>query len=106
VLEMLQAHATVLEICPTSNVQSGVVADFGAHPLRALYQGGIETTINTDDPLICNVTMSDEIAQVLRTMPLSLDDVKANILTAARASFLPPSQREALVAQYQTWLYP
>jgi adenosine deaminase len=106
VLEMLHAQGTVLEICPTSNVQSGVVENFGAHPLNALYLGGIETTINTDDPLICNVTMSDEIAQVVRSTPLTLDDVKQNILTAARASFLPPNQRDALVAQYEAWLYP
>jgi adenosine deaminase len=106
VLEMLREQQTVLEICPTSNVQSGVVEDFGAHPLNALYLGGIETTINTDDPLICNVTMSDEIAQVVRSTPLTLDDVKQNILTAARASFLPPNQRDALVAQYEAWLYP
>ena len=106
VIAMLQEHETVLEICPTSNVQSGVVEDFNAHPLRTLYQDGIATTINTDDPLICNVTMSSEIAQVLGAMPFNLDDVKANILTAARASFLPGDQREALVAQYEAWLYP
>ncbi len=106
VLAMLQAHGTVLEVCPTSNVQSGIVEDFGAHPLQALYEGGIATTINTDDPLICNITMSDEIMQVLRTTPLTLDDVKQNILTAARASFLTPAQRDALVAQYQAWLNP
>ena len=63
--DLLHRRGTVLEICPTSNVQSGAVDDFDVHPLIALYQQGIHTTINTDDPLICNVTMSDEIAQVL-----------------------------------------
>ena len=105
-LDLLQARGTVLEVCPTSNIQSGAVADFGVHPLVALYQQGVKTTINTDDPLICNVTMSDEIIQVLASMPLTLDDVKQNILTAANAAFLPPDQRAALVAQYQGWLYP
>ena len=75
-MDQLQACGTVLEVCPTSNVQSGAVADFGAHPLIPLYRQGIKTTINTDDPLVCNVTMSDEIAQVLEHTPLTLDDIK------------------------------
>ena len=104
--ELLQTHGTVMEVCPTSNVLSGAVEDFDVHPLIALYQQGIKTTINTDDPLICNVTMSDELGQVMQTMPLTMDDVKQNILTAAQASFLPSDQRVALVAQYQAWLYP
>jgi adenosine deaminase len=104
-VELLQARGTVLEVCPTSNVQSGAVPDFGVHPLISLYQIGVKTTINTDDPLICNVTMSDEIAQVMETMPLTMDDVKRNILTAAEAAFLPAAERAALVARYRTWLY-
>ncbi|MEP7290987.1 MAG: adenosine deaminase [Chloroflexota bacterium] len=105
-IDLLHERGTVLEVCPTSNVQSGAVADFDVHPLFPLYRQGVKTTINTDDPLICNVTMSEEIAQVMRTMPLTLDDVKQNIMTAAQAAFLSPDKRAALVAQYQTWLYP
>jgi adenosine deaminase len=105
-VEVLQARGTVLEVCPTSNVQSGAVADFDQHPLHALFRLGVKTTINTDDPLICNVTMSEELSQVMRTMPMSLDDVKQHILTAADAAFLPPADRAALVKQYRAWLYP
>jgi adenosine deaminase len=103
---LLRERGTVLEICPTSNLQSGAVENFDAHPLMPLYWQGVKTTINTDDPLICNVTMSGEIAQVMHTMSFSLDDVKQNTLTAARGAFLPPEQRAMLVAQYEQWLYP
>jgi adenosine deaminase len=103
-VDAVAERGIALEICPTSNVQSGVVDDFDVHPLVPLYRRGVRTTINTDDPLICNVTLSDEIARVMETMPLTLDDIKRNTLTAAEASFLPPEQRSALVAQYQTWL--
>ncbi|MBI1256894.1 MAG: adenosine deaminase [Chloroflexi bacterium] len=104
-IELLLRHETVMEVCPTSNVLSGAVTDFDVHPLIALYGQGVKTTINTDDPLICNVTMSDELDHVVEEMPLTLDDVKRNIMTAAQASFLRPPQREALVAQYEAWLY-
>ncbi|HVU13779.1 MAG TPA: adenosine deaminase [Phototrophicaceae bacterium] len=104
--DLLQTRGTVLEVCPTSNVQSGAVEGFGVHPLIRLYQLGLRTTINTDDPLICNISLSDEISNVVKGMPpLTLDDVKRNILTAANAAFLPADRRAALVAQYQAWLY-
>lgn len=103
-LDLLRARGTVLEVCPTSNVQSGAVDDFATHPLMPLFRHGVRTTLNTDDPLICNVTMSDEIAQVMQTMNFSIDDVKQHTLTAARAAFLPPAQKAALVTQYEQWL--
>ncbi len=106
VVEVVATRGIVLEICPTSNVQSGVVDAFEAHPLIKLYRQGVRTTINTDDPLVCNVTLSSEIAQVIQTMPLTLDDIRQQTLTAAQAAFLPPDKRAALVAQYRNWLYP
>ena len=105
-LELLRERAIVLEVCPTSNVQSGAVADFDVHPLPPLYRQGIRTTINTDDPLICGITLTSEIARVMETMALTLDDVKQQTLTAAGAAFLPPEQRAAMVERYRTWLYP
>ncbi len=103
---LLQQRGTVLEVCPTSNVMSGAVADFDVHPLITLYRQGIRTTVNTDDPLVCDVTMSAEIAKVLRHTPLTMDDVKQHVMTAAQAAFLPKDRRSALVAQYEAWLYP
>jgi adenosine deaminase len=104
-LEEVVERGTVLEVCPTSNVHSGAVADLAVHPLTQLFRRGVKTTINTDDPLICDITLSDEIASVLTGMPLSLDEVKQQTLTAAHAAFLPSDERVALAAQFQEWLY-
>jgi adenosine deaminase len=104
-IEKLIEYGTVLEVCPTSNVHSGVVADLGVHPLTALYRSGVKTTINTDDPLVSDITLSDEIEHVISETTLTLDDVKQQMLTAARAAFLPRDEREMLVGQFQEWLY-
>ena len=96
---------TVLEVCPTSNVDSGVIADLSVHPLADLYRSGVKTTINTDDPLVSDITLSDEIERIIVKTNLTLEDVKQQMLTAARAAFLPHDQREALVEQFQHWLY-
>ncbi|MCC6801638.1 MAG: adenosine deaminase [Anaerolineae bacterium] len=103
--DVLERRGTVLEVCPTSNVLSGAVSDFDVHPITTLYQHGIRTTVNTDDPLVCDVTLSDEIAQLLRHSRLTMDDVKQHMITAAQSAFLPADRRAALVAQYEQWLY-
>ncbi len=102
-LPLLVERNVVLEICPTSNVQSGVVADFGSHPLPQLFRQQVRTTINTDDPLVSNITLSDEIERVVSHMELTLDEVKQLILVAAQAAFLPQPERVALVARFEAW---
>lgn len=51
-----------LEVCPTSNVQTGAVISLGEHPLRVLDELGFVTTINPDNRLMCGVKLSDEMS--------------------------------------------
>jgi adenosine deaminase len=88
-----------LEICPTSNWQSGVVSSIAQHPLKDLYQVGILTTINTDDPSISAINLTDEYVRVMENLKLTVDDIKQHIINAARASFLPELERIALVSR-------
>jgi adenosine deaminase len=86
-----------LEVCLTSNLQSGVVPDFDHHPIRQLYEAGVLTTLNTDDPSICAINLTDEYVTAMEKTGLSLDDVKQHIINAAEAAFLPDDARKALV---------
>jgi adenosine deaminase len=105
-LPLVVERGTILEVCPTSNVQSGVASDFESHSLPMLYRRGVRTTINTDDPLVSNITLTDELLRVVSYMGLTLDDVKQHTLEAARAAFLPDAEREVLVAKFETWFNP
>ncbi len=87
------------EVCITSNYQSGVVPEITAHPLMAMLAAGLNVTINTDDPGISSITLSDEYWQACETLGLSLSALKAQILAAARAAFLTPVERAALLAR-------
>jgi hypothetical protein len=57
---LARERAITFEICPTSNLCSGVVSSLDQHPLRQMHQLGLRVTLNTDDPLLCNCTLSDE----------------------------------------------
>ncbi|MCS6837086.1 MAG: adenosine deaminase [Anaerolineae bacterium] len=98
-VEVLRRAEIALEICPSSNVLSGIVDSLEAHPLALLTSFDLLTTINTDDPSVCAVTLSEEMARAVTYMGLSLDDLRAATLRAAKAAFLPPTERADLLHQ-------
>lgn len=90
-----------LEICPSSNLQTGAIARFGegieSHPVDMLYQLGFNVTINTDNRLMSGVTLTDEFELLVETFDYDLDDLLELTLNAAEAAFLPLEEKEALV---------
>ncbi len=90
VLAMLRERGTVLEVCPSSNLNTGVL---GSHAelrrvVRALVDGGVRFTISTDGPEMLRSYLRDELAMLMRHEILSLDEVRMAIETGDRASFL------------------
>jgi adenosine deaminase len=106
IVNIIRERGIVLEVCPTSNVDSGVIPALDAHPLRKLTEQGLWTTINTDDPLISNITLTDELVRSIHYMGFTFDEIKQATLRAVQASFLPDGEKEALLTQFRDWLYP
>lgn len=100
-LQVVLDRGIALEICPTSNYVSGVVDSMSSHPIETLTNANILTTINTDDPLICDVTLSQEIALTMSALDISLDDMKQYQWRAVDAAFLDNSERNDLLSIFQ-----
>ena len=67
----LRRRRVPLEVCPTSNVRTGVVADLAAHPLPRLIEEGLIVTLNSDDPPMFGTSLRDEYITVARVLGLS-----------------------------------
>ena len=65
-----------LNVCPTSNVMLGAVADLESHPIRALYDHGVDVTINTDDLMIFGQSVSDEYLNLYRAGVFTGDELE------------------------------
>jgi adenosine deaminase len=91
-----------LEICPSSNLQTGAVASFGedieSHPIDLLYQTGFQVTVNTDNRLMSSVTLTGEFELLAETFGYDLDDILELTMNAVDAAFLPLEERDALAA--------
>ncbi len=96
VLELVYERGVTLEICPTSNLQTGVVDRFGLHPLSDLLALNLRVTLNTDDPSISDTTLTDEYRVAMLTMGVTLEQIKRMIMMGIEGSFQPPEDRERL----------
>lgn len=98
-LHYLNDHRVPLECCPSSNVQTGAVRDLASHPLK-LYQAlGLRVTINTDNRLVTDTTVSKEMWLCHSAMGLSLRDIKTMIIAGFKSSFLPFHVKQAYLRQ-------
>jgi adenosine deaminase len=88
-----------LEVCPTSNVRTGVVAGYAAHPLRRLLEAGVRATVNSDDPTFFGASLLDELGTCLTELGLVPGQLATMAEHAAGAAFLPEPARAALVAR-------
>jgi adenosine deaminase len=96
VIHLLRTRGVTLEVCPTSNIQTGVVRQFWQHPLPDLLALDLRVTINTDDPSISDTTLTDEYMTVMLAMGVTLEQIKSMILTAVDSSFQPAEERARL----------
>ena len=85
-----------LEVCPTSNVVTGVVPSLAAHPLQRLFDAGAVVTINSDDGTFFGTDQPEEMERAARAFDLTADDRRRLLRNAARAAFLPAGARKRL----------
>ncbi len=95
-VNLARARGVIFEVCPTSNLQSGVVPTMADHPMRDMLAAGLEVTINTDDPGISRIVLSDEYRLACTTLGLQVAELQACVIRAARAAFIQPAERSLL----------
>ncbi|MEC9394292.1 MAG: adenosine deaminase [Actinomycetota bacterium] len=86
-----------LELCPTSNVHTGAVADLASHPIGLLRSLGFRVTVNTDNRLMSDVSMTSEMADLLTALGWGLDDMRWLTINGLKSAFLPFDERLALI---------
>ncbi len=75
VMTWLSRHQIVLNICPTSNVMLSRVDRLENHPIKTLYQHGIPVTLNSDDMLIFNSSVSEEFLKLYQVGVFSASEL-------------------------------
>jgi adenosine deaminase len=98
-LNYLNDHRIPLEMCPSSNLQTGSVASFASHPLRFYFDFGLRVSINTDNRLITDTSVTKELLLAHREMGFSLEDLCTVVVQGFKSAFLPFREKADLLRQ-------
>ncbi len=99
----LAATGVWLDLCPTSNVQAGIVPSLADHPLARLLRAGVRVTLSTDDLTVADVSLSDEYVRAVEDIGLTVRELWGVDLAALDAAFCDHPTRERLRAQFLAW---
>jgi adenosine deaminase len=99
VMSLLRERRIPLEVCPTSNVCTGVLARLEDHPLPRFLKSNLAVTLNSDDPAMFGTSLEDEFLLAARTFALTAKDILQLSQEAIRSTFLPETERENLLAE-------
>ncbi|HEY0467345.1 MAG TPA: adenosine deaminase [Polyangiaceae bacterium] len=94
-MQYLNDHRVPLECCPSSNVQTGAVRDLASHPLKLYFDLGLRVTVNTDNRLITDTSVSKELYLVHSQMGVPFADIKSMILSGFKSSFQPFHEKQS-----------
>ncbi|HET7788052.1 MAG TPA: adenosine deaminase [Myxococcales bacterium] len=100
-LNYVNDHRIPIECCPSSNVQTGAVLDMASHPFKFYLDFGIRVTINTDNRLITNTSVTKELWVVSRQFGLTASDIRNILVAGFKSAFLTFHDRSQLVRKAQ-----
>ncbi|MBA3523439.1 MAG: adenosine deaminase [Geodermatophilaceae bacterium] len=86
-----------LEMCPSSNVQTGAAASIAEHPIGLLRQLSFRVTVNTDNRLMSGVSMTSEMARLAEAFGYGWSDLQWLTLNAMKSAFLPFDERLKII---------
>lgn len=86
-----------LEMCPTSNLQTGAAASIAEHPIGLLRRLNFRVTVNTDNRLMSGTSVSEEFAKLTEAFGYDWDDMQWFTINAMKSAFLPFDERLSLI---------
>lgn len=100
-IDYLAEHRIPLELCPMSNVRTGVVPSLAGHPIGDYFKRGLIVSVNTDDPKMFATSLAHEYRMLEQACGFSKQDIRALILQGVRSSWLPEVDKQSLAQRFR-----
>jgi len=96
VMALLRERQIPVEVCPSSNVSTGLIARFEDHPLPKFIEAGLMVTLNSDDPAMFGTSLQEEFLRAARCFELSREALSGLCRNAVHAAFLSGDEKQKL----------
>ncbi len=97
----LKKHQIPLELCVVSNVRTRVCTSVESHPIRQYYDQGLMVTVNSDDPVMFDTTLTHEYKMLAQRLNFTVEELRQLTLNGVDASFLSEKGKESMKAQFE-----
>jgi adenosine deaminase len=101
-VDYLAEHQIPVELCPISNLRTGVIASIKEHPARLYFERGVPLSINTDDPKMFGNSLADEYLMLEAELGFSRPEIESVILQGIETSWLTKEKKEELTDQFRS----
>ena len=101
-VEYLAEKQIPLDICLTSNVRTGVLAELSRHPVRHYFDQGLLLSLNTDDPALFGTDLNREYLLAQQVFAFSKEELARLAEASFRAAFLTPEEKESYLASFSS----
>ena len=98
-MNYINDHRICLEVCLTSNYQTGTVESIAKHPIKFYHDYGLRLSLNTDNRLISGVGLVDEYMLAHETFNFDMLDFKDFIISGFKSAFIPHRERTKLIKE-------
>jgi adenosine deaminase len=96
VMALLRERRIPVEVCPSSNVSTGLIARWEDHPLPKFLEAGLLVALNSDDPAMFGTSLQEEFLEAARCFEFSRETLAALCRNAVHASFLSEDEKQKL----------
>ena len=100
-LDYIAKNKIPLELCPMSNVRTGVVNNITDHPIRKYFKHGLIISINTDDPKMFNTSLAGEYRSLVEDCGFSKREICEIMLLGIKSSWLPEEKKKLLIEKFE-----
>ena len=96
-LDYLVEQKIPVEMCPISNVRTGVVKSYEEHPVRRYFDRGVIMSINTDDPKMFGNSLAEEFKLLVEKKGFTSQEIKSLVLRSVEMSWMSEEKKQAMV---------
>ncbi len=100
-VEYLKQHQIPLEMCPISNVKTGVCESIKKHPIREYFDEGLMVTVNADDPAMFNSSLTGDYLALAGDLDFTQEEIKRLTTNSIDASFLSNAEKAAMYSAFR-----
>jgi adenosine deaminase len=88
-------------MCVTSNIRTGVCRSLETHPIRRYFDEGLMVTVNSDDPTMFHISITDEYVLLASRFGFDPDELRRVVMNGVEASFMPEKDKERTKSDFE-----